>query len=230
MNIRRLNGIILEVLDTINNPLLEEQTETSNDRLLKTKQREKELEKLRAGVASNDTESGLDIFQTILDWAGFIPGYGDIIDAINAIIYFSRGKTIDGFLSLVAIVPIAGSAIKLALKGTMQSIGGAIAFNKILKQAKAGNVTGLADFYKVALDSGKLSKVQLAKLAEYGDSVAKLLVSGKSGIGKLEQALKLDPAALQSVYKQIDEVPNLSANSSLDNPFNSSNLTHLNCG
>jgi hypothetical protein len=206
MNIRRLNGIILEVLDTINNPLLEEQTETSNDRLLKTKQREKELEKLRAGVASNDTESGLDIFQTILDWAGFIPGYGDIIDAINAIIYFSRGKTIDGFLSLVAVVPIAGSAIKLALKGTMQSIGGAMAFNKILKQAKAGNVTGLADFYKVALDSGKLSKVQLAKLAEYGDSVAKLLVSGKSGIGKLEQALKLDPAALQSVYKQIDDM------------------------
>ena len=88
----------------------------------------------------------------------------------------------------------------------MQSIGGAIAFNKILKQAKAGNVSGLADFYKVALESGKLSKVQLSKLANYGDNVAQLLVSGKSGIAKLEQALRIDPTALRSIYKQIDDM------------------------
>jgi hypothetical protein len=206
MNIRKIDSIILEVLDTINNPLVEEQSESANDRIARTKQREKELEKLRAGTSSNDIESGLDIFQTILDWAGFIPGYGDIIDAINAIIYFYRGKTIEGYLSLIAVVPIVGSALKLGFKGAIQSIGGAIAFSKILKQAKAGNITGLADFYKVALDSGNLSKVQLSKLADYGDEVAKLLVSGKSNISKLEQALKLDPASLRSVYKQIDDM------------------------
>jgi hypothetical protein len=206
MNIRKIDSIILEVLDTINNPLVEEQSESANDRIARTKQREKELEKLRAGGSSNDIESGLDIFQTILDWAGFIPGYGDIIDAINAIIYFYRGKTIEGYLSLIAVVPIVGSALKLGFKGAIQSIGGAIAFSKILKQAKAGNITGLADFYKVALDSGNLSKVQLSKLADYGDEVAKLLVSGKSNISKLEQALKLDPASLRSVYKQIDDM------------------------
>jgi hypothetical protein len=206
MNIRKIDSIILEVLDTINNPLVEEQSESANDRIARTKQREKELEKLRAGTSSNDIESGLDIFQTILDWAGFIPGYGDIIDAINAIIYFYRGKTIEGYLSLIAVVPIVGSALKLAFKGAIQSIGGAVAFSKILKQAKAGNMTGLSDFYKVALDSGKLSKVQLSKLADYGDEVAKLLVSGKSNISKLEQALKLDPSSLRSVYKQIDDM------------------------
>jgi hypothetical protein len=206
MNIRKIDSIILEVLDTINNPLVEEQSESANDRIARTKQREKELEKLRADTSSNDIESGLDIFQTILDWAGFIPGYGDIIDAINAIIYFYRGKTIEGYLSLIAVVPIVGSALKLAFKGAIQSIGGAVAFSKILKQAKAGNMTGLSDFYKVALDSGKLSKVQLSKLADYGDEVAKLLVSGKSNISKLEQALKLDPSSLRSVYKQIDDM------------------------
>ena len=150
MNIRRLDSIILEVLEDVKYDL-QEQSETKLSPEQETLEYERELEKRRKNMATASTNRNIDIFQTILDWAGFIPGYGDIIDAINAIIYFSRGKTIDGFLSLVAVVPVAGSAIKLALKGTMQSIGGAIAFNKILKQAKAGNVSGLADFYKFGL-------------------------------------------------------------------------------
>lgn len=162
-------------------------------------QREKEKQE-------TDKNQALDIFQTILDWAGFIPGYGDILDAINAIIYFQRGKQLEGYLSLIAIVPVVGSGLKLTFKGVIQSIGGSIAFSKILKQAQKGNVTGLADFYRIALDSGKLNKVQLAKLAEYGDEVAKLLVSGKAGIAKLEQALKMDPNTLRGIYKQIDDM------------------------
>lgn len=162
-------------------------------------QREKEKQE-------TDKNQALDIFQTILDWAGFIPGYGDILDAINAIIYFMRGKQLEGYLSLIAVVPVVGSGLKLAFKGVIQSIGGSIAFSKILKQAQKGNVTGLADFYRIALDSGKLNKVQLAKLAEYGDEVAKLLVSGKAGIAKLEQALKMDPNTLRGIYKQIDDM------------------------
>ena len=162
-------------------------------------QREKEKQE-------TDKNQALDICQTILDWAGFIPGYGDILDAINAIIYFMRGKQLEGYLSLIAVVPVVGSGLKLAFKGVIQSIGGSIAFSKILKQAQKGNVTGLADFYRIALDSGKLNKVQLAKLAEYGDEVAKLLVSGKAGIAKLEQALKMDPNTLRGIYKQIDDM------------------------
>ena len=162
-------------------------------------QREKEKQE-------TDKNSALDVFQTILDWAGFIPGYGDILDALNAVIYFMRGKQLEGYLSLIAVVPVVGSGLKLAFKGVIQSIGGSVAFSKILKQAQKGNVTGLADFYRIALDSGKLNKVQLAKLAEYGDEVARLLVSGKSGIAKIEQALKMDPNTLRSIYKQIDEM------------------------
>lgn len=177
-----------------------------NKKLDLIKQSKFDYNKTTQEKEKQDQKKAIDIFQTILDWAGFIPGYGDIIDAINAAIYFARGKQLEGYLSLIAVVPVVGSGLKLGFKGAIQSIGGTIAFRKILKQAQAGNVTGLADFYRVALDSGKLNKVQLSKLAEYGDQVAKLLTSGKSSIGKLEQALKMDPASLRSVYKQIDEL------------------------
>ena len=33
------------------------------------------------------TEGVIDDVQGVLDWAGFIPGIGDFLDAINAIIY-----------------------------------------------------------------------------------------------------------------------------------------------
>lgn len=159
-----------------------------------------ELERYKKKKAKSDSEYGMDIFQTILDWLGFIPGYGDIIDAINAIMYFSRGKNIDGFLSLIAIIPVVGSGIKLSFKGAIQSIQGTIAFNKVLKQAKAGNITALADFYRKALEMGKLDKVQLRQIAQYGDTTAAALLGLKQNI--LSTAGK-------GVHKQLDETAKL---------------------
>jgi hypothetical protein len=199
MNVKKIDRIILEMLEEVKYnsvPIYE----SVNDDLAK------ELEKYKKGKKKKDTNDILDTIQLILDFAGFIPGYGDIIDAINAAGYFYRGKQIEGYLSLIAIVPMVGSAIKTSMKGAIQAVGGTIAFRKLLKQAQAGNITGLADFYKMAYESGKLSKVQLSKLADYGDTVANLLVSGKSGISSVEQALKLDPTTLNGIYKQIDEV------------------------
>lgn len=189
---------------SVNNKALElrKRIKIDNDALSTRSKEKQEIDNTRA----------LDIFQTILDWVGFIPGYGDILDAINAAIYFARGKQLEGYLSLIAIVPIVGSGLKLGFKGAIQSIGGAMAFRKILKQAQAGNVTAMSDFYRVALESGKLSRVQLSKLADHGDYVAKMLVSGKSSIAKLEQALKMDPATLRSVYRQIDDLAGLVKN------------------
>lgn len=197
MNVKKIDRIILEMLNDIkNNPtLLNESDDLA-----------KQLEKYKKGKKKSDVNDILDTIQLILDFAGFIPGYGDIIDVINAAGYFYRGKQLEGYLSLVAIVPVVGSAIKNSMKGAIQSIGSSIAFRKLLKQAQSGNITGLADFYKMAYESGKLSKVQLSSLADYGDYVANLLVSGKTGISSVEQALKLDPATLRTVYKQIDEI------------------------
>ena len=67
--------------------------------------------------------STIDTIQTILDWAGFIPVIGDFIDGINALIYFLRKKWFEGFLSLIAIIPIIGSGIKVGVKGTLKATG-----------------------------------------------------------------------------------------------------------
>ena len=57
----------------------------------------------------------------VLDWIGFIPGIGEVADAVNAIWYFVEGKTLEGCLSLISLIPIIGSALgaagKVALKG-----------------------------------------------------------------------------------------------------------------
>ena len=63
----------------------------------------------------------LDTMQTILDWAGLIPVIGDALDILNAVIYFFRGKYFEGFLSLIAIIPVIGSVIKLGIKGAFKA-------------------------------------------------------------------------------------------------------------
>ena len=44
---------------------------------------------------------------------------GDALDVINAIIYFWRDKYFEGFLSLVAIIPVVGSVISLGVKSSI---------------------------------------------------------------------------------------------------------------
>lgn len=50
----------------------------------------------------------LDGFQTALDLAGFIPGFGEIADGTNAAIYFARGDYFNASLSAAAMVPVVG--------------------------------------------------------------------------------------------------------------------------
>jgi hypothetical protein len=156
--------------------------------------------------------SGIDSFQTALDWLGFIPGYGDILDAINAIIYFARGKYLDGTLSLIAIIPLVGSGIKLSFKGAIQGAGGALAVSRIWRKAANGSPDDLIKFYREAIASGKLDKVQLAAIAAKGDEIAALLTKGKSYVKGKEaviSAMGIDAAA---VLKQLDDVSALIKN------------------
>ena len=70
----------------------------------------------------NSWTATLDKIQTIGDWAGLIPGYGDIIDVLNAIVYFIRGKKFEGVLSLVAIIPMVGSVLKIGVKNGIKAL------------------------------------------------------------------------------------------------------------
>jgi len=167
------------------------------------KDRFKDIEKMR----DKDSEMyGIDIFQTVLDWLGFIPGYGDIIDAVNAIIYFARGKWIDGALSLVAVIPIVGSGIKLGLKGSVEALGGLYKAEKIWAKAATGSVNDLANFYQEAARLGKLNSIQLRTMARKGDEIAKLLKRGSAYVRKNESAIKAFGVDGQAVAKQMDDV------------------------
>jgi hypothetical protein len=157
-------------------------------------------------TASRAKASGIDQFQTALDWLGIIPGFGDILDAINAIIYFARGKYLDGTLSLVAIIPVVGSGIKLGLKGSIAAIGGATSAAKIWKKAAGGSTDELVAFYRTAIESGSLTKLQLLDLARYGDTVASLLTSSKFTIKSKEAVITALGVDAKAVLKQIDDV------------------------
>ena len=84
----------------------------------------------------------LDTLQTVLDFAGLIPIIGDALDVINAIIYFWREKYFEGFLSLIAIIPVVGSVISLGVKGAFKGIKTAIGGSKILSKVGASNLVG----------------------------------------------------------------------------------------
>lgn len=63
----------------------------------------------------------VDKIQSVADWAGLIPGYGDAIDILNGMVYWIRGKKLEALLSMIAIAPVLGSVFKngfkLAFKG-----------------------------------------------------------------------------------------------------------------
>lgn len=179
--------------------------------LRKQQQTKQKQQAVTAKQAREKAPSTIDTIQTAMDWLGLIPGYGDIIDAVNAIIYFSRGKYLEGTLSLVAIIPVVGSGIKLGFKGAIQSLQGTRSAAKIWKEAAEGSrssITQLTKFYQEAVASGKLSQSHLKLVADKGDAVANILQKGKKYFGT-------------SVDRQIDRVIN-SLNNTVTRPIRQS--------
>ena len=65
----------------------------------------------------------LNVVQTILDIAGFIPGIGDIADGVNTGICLLRGDLLGAALSAIGIIPVVGSAISVPLKTIFKAAG-----------------------------------------------------------------------------------------------------------
>jgi hypothetical protein len=161
-------------------------------------------------TADIDTEADdedwnvIDYIQLILDFAGFIPGYGDIIDIVNAIVYFIRGKYIDGFLSLIAVIPVAGSVIKFGFKGAFKAIK-ASRIERALVKAYRGSPR---EWHKLLLKlakEGKISKLQLKQMANAGDDMAKLLRMKGKDLAKYERTLKAMGTTPAAVMAQMDK-------------------------
>ena len=53
----------------------------------------------------------IDIFDSIIDIAGFIPGAGIVVDAAGVLVSLLRGRFLDAFFSVINIIPVIGSFI-----------------------------------------------------------------------------------------------------------------------
>jgi len=172
LNVKINSSDEIELLDSANSDKVAGTITSSNNKFL-----ENGINKSVAtfNIETVEADSGndvIDTIQTILDFAGFIPVIGDFIDILNAIIYFARGKYLDGFLSCIAIIPIIGSVAALALK---------TAFKPFKWVARAiGDVwagTKSADeIWLLLKNSEKISPEQLKLISEglvkFGDDVA----------------------------------------------------------
>lgn len=110
----------------------------------------------------NLNENWIDNIQYVADFAGFIPVYGDIIDAINAIIYFLRGKPLQGFLSIIAMIPLVGSIVAVPFKVLFKVLGAvAVPLMRIAgKLLKAGKGDVFAKkLIDVCVKNGKISEL-----------------------------------------------------------------------
>jgi RHS repeat-associated protein len=69
------------------------------------------------GLDKEETGLGtklLNGFQTFLDVGGLVPGYGEVADGVNALIYLARGDKTNAALSAAAMIPFAGWAATTA--------------------------------------------------------------------------------------------------------------------
>jgi len=135
---------------------------------------------------AGESNSVMDTIQTILDWAGFIPVYGDMVDVINALIYFIRGKWFDGILSCLAIIPLIGTGIKMSIKAMYKGA-------KLEKLTKL-IVNGLSS----PKDAGKIWR----ELAQSGAIKPSMYSDLGSGLSTLSQTLN-------SSYSTIKQIPGI---------------------
>ena len=154
------------------------------------------------------TEGVIDDVQGVLDWAGFIPGIGDFLDAINAIIYMFRKKWILGGLSLIAVIPIVGSAIATPFKALHKLIGSKLVkiFGTMTTNGK-GAATALLNLAK---KSG--SKVQgfikaiYTKIAKYTNKINSFLDGLIPTFEKMVLGASLGFVALPMAFKKSGNV------------------------
>lgn len=154
-----------------------------------------------------ESSSGWDTFQTILDWAGLIPVIGDALDVINAIIYFIRGKWVDGLLSVIAVVPIVGSGIKLSIKSIYKGLKLEKLIDLIVTSIKTNKTDNL---WRELMTSGAITKEQLNKLGPGLDELSRVLQASYPGIKKIPNTL----INSNDIIKQLDNFAEWLKNSS----------------
>ena len=82
-----------------------------------------EYKKLCEELDKLDQNLAISIVHNTLDVLGVIPGYGEIADATNGLIYLAEGDYLNAGLSFVSCIPVAGDAAGKGSKAANKTLG-----------------------------------------------------------------------------------------------------------
>jgi hypothetical protein len=123
----------------------------------------------------------LDTLQTVLDFAGLIPVIGDALDLINAVIYFWRDKYFEGFLSLIAIIPVVGSIISLGVKGAIKGAKATLFSSKLISRWwLKGETKAVKEFCEYLMKNGVSAKDIRTMAKQFGSFGSMMKNAGKA--------------------------------------------------
>ena len=170
-------------------------------------------------------EGALDWIQSGLDLGGLIPGLGEALDAVNALISLARGNPLEAVLSVISMVPMAGDAVGKGGKLILKVFGPAM--DMIKNGSKVADIVKKIGPEKVKKISGVINTVKNFA-AKHSDTVKDIFKHVKAkdldklealagfkvpsiAKNKVKQALakvadKLPEADLQSVFKFLADI------------------------
>jgi len=151
----------------------------------------------KLGLTSTSSKNGkfdVESIQSFLDYAGLVPGIGELADGANAIIYLSQGEYLYALLSTGSMIPILGwvvSGAKVTLKtGKAVSNSG-----DILKKADNVVCNCFTSGTKVLTDEGEKPIEEI----EVGDKV--LAKSDETGEVAYKEVVGLFQKQADEIYK-----------------------------
>lgn len=129
-----------------------------------------EYKKLCDELDKLDQNLAISIVHNTLDVLGVIPGYGEVADAANGLIYLAEGDYLNAGLSFVSCIPVAGDAAGKGSKAANKTLGVAG------DVAKHGDdiVDAATDIAKYGDDVADAA----ADIAKHGDDAKDLIKKG----------------------------------------------------
>ena len=185
-----------------------------------------------------------DIVHTSLDVVGLVPGFGEVADGVNAVIYLAEGNYTDAALSAAAMVPLAGTAATVAkiarkadkavtaAKAADKAAGAVKAADKAKDAEKAGDAAGDAAegvIYRVNGDKTPSGKPYIGsaddlakrnKTAKDGRDRTDAEIVGRYPKGDVAARKKAEQQAMDAEFKAQGGKPGQKIKEVLDNKRN----------
>ena len=164
--------------------------------------------KLIKKSSSEDSSKWMDYIHLSLDFLGLIPGFGEVFDTANAVIYLGERKWMYAALSVISMIPAIGDAIA---KGGKFSIFLAENFPKV--SALVGKHADKIKKVSAVIVGAK--NLFESKREDIIDFLNDLKTNGKNSESSISKKIddelkdKLDMSRNEIIDKLIDELDNI---------------------